>query len=103
MEFWIQIIASIVVSAIASSGLWAYVQKKMDKKDAKTQLLVGIAHDRIIWLGMAYIDRGYITQDEYENLIRYLYEPYAALGGNGSAKRIVNEVNKLPIHKSVVE
>lgn len=103
MEFWIQIIASIVVSAIASSGLWAYVQKKMDKKDAKTQLLVGIAHDRIIWLGMAYIERGYITQDEYENLIRYLYEPYAALGGNGSAKRIVNEVNKLPIHKSVVE
>lgn len=103
MEFWIQIIASIVVSAIASSGLWAYVQKKMDKKDAKTQLLVGIAHDRIIWLGMAYIERGYITKDEYENLIRYLYEPYAALGGNGSAKRIVNEVNKLPIHKSVVE
>lgn len=103
MEFWIQIIASIVISAIASSGLWAYVQKKMDKKDAKTQLLVGIAHDRIIWLGMAYIERGYITKDEYENLIRYLYEPYAALGGNGSAKRIVNEVNKLPIHKSVVE
>lgn len=103
MEFWIQIIASIVVSAIASSGLWAYVQKKMDKKDAKTQLLVGMAHDRIIWLGMAYIERGYITQDEYENLITYLYEPYAAMGGNGSAKRIVNEVNKLPIHKSVVE
>lgn len=103
MEFWIQIIASIVVSAIASSGLWAYVQKKMDKKDAKTQLLVGIAHDRIIWLGMTYIERGYITQDEYENLIRYLYEPYAAMGGNGSAKRIVNEVNKLPIHKSVIE
>lgn len=103
MEFWIQIIASIVISAIASSGLWAFIQKKMDKKDAKTQLLVGMAHDRIIWLGMTYIERGHITQDEYENLIRYLYEPYAALGGNGSAKRIVNEVNKLPIHKSVVE
>lgn len=103
MEFWIQIIASIVISAIASSGLWAFIQKKMDKKDAKTQLLVGMAHDRIIWLGMSYIERGHITQDEYENLIRYLYEPYAALGGNGSAKRIVNEVNKLPIHKSVVE
>lgn len=103
MEFWIQIIASIVISAIASSGLWAFIQKKMDKKDAKTQLLVGIAHDRIICLGMTYIERGHITQDEYENLIRYLYEPYAALVENGSAKRIINEVNKLPIHKSVVE
>lgn len=103
MEFWIQIIASIVISAIASSGLWAFIQKKMDKKDAKTQLLVGMAHDRIICLGMTYIERGHITQDEYENLIRYLYEPYAALVENGSAKRIVNEVNKLPIYKSVVE
>lgn len=103
MEFWIQIIASIVISAIASSGLWAFIQKKMDKKDAKTQLLVGIAHDRIICLGMTYIERGHITQDEYENLIRYLYEPYAALVENGSAKRIINEINKLPIHKSAVE
>lgn len=100
MEFWVQILASIIVSAIASSGLWAFVQKKMDKKDAKTQMLVGLAHDRITYLGMKYIENGYITQDEYENLVIYLYEPYAAMGGNGSAKRVVDEVNKLPIHKS---
>lgn len=45
--------------------------------------------------------RGYITQDEYENLRVYLYEPYAKLGGNGSAKRIMQEVDRLPIHKFV--
>ena len=28
------------------------------------------------------------------------YKPYEKLGGNGSAKRIMTEVNKLPIHKS---
>lgn len=63
-------------------------------------MLIGLAHDRIVYLGMQYIERGYITQDEYENLYEYLYKPYEKLGGNGSAKRIMTEVNKLPIHKS---
>ena len=48
---------------------------------------------------MSYIDRGCVTQDEYENLRVYLYEPYERMGGNGSAKRIMQEVDKLPIHK----
>lgn len=47
-----------------------------------------------------YIERGWITQDEYENLNDYLYKPYEKMGGNGSAQKIMLEVNKLPIHKS---
>lgn len=60
-------------------------------------MLLGLAHDRIMSLGMEYINRGYITHDEYENLRRYLFEPYEALGGNGSAGRVMQEVDKLPI------
>ena len=63
-------------------------------------MLVGLAHDRILYLGMIYVERGYITQDEYENLHDYLYVPYEKMGGNGSAKRVMNEVDKLPIKKS---
>ena len=63
-------------------------------------MLIGLAHDRIVWLGMQYVDRGWITQDEYENLYEYLYKPYEKMGGNGSAKRIMQAVNNLPIHKS---
>lgn len=59
----------------------------------------GLAHDRIVHLGMAYVERGYITQDEYENLRVYLYEPYEKMGGNGSARRVMLEVDKLPVHK----
>lgn len=40
------------------------------------------------------------TRDEYENLNDYLYEPYAAAGGNGSAKRVMEEVKKLPLHNN---
>lgn len=70
------------------------------QNNLETQMLIGLAHDRIIYLGMVYIERGYITQDEYENLYEYLYKPYEKLGGNGSAKRIMTEVDQLAIHKS---
>ena len=102
MEPWIQMIITIVCSVIASSGFWAYITRYTELligKDIKTELLIGLAHDRIIYLGMAYIERGYVTQDEYENLYDYLYKPYKKMGGNGSAERVMNEVNKLPIRK----
>ena len=74
----------------------------MEKKDVKTQMLIGLAHDRIISLGLSYIERGYITSDEYENLVDYLYKPYEAMGGNGTAKKIVDEVKKLEIRHNNV-
>lgn len=100
METWIQMVVTIACSVIASSGFWAYVQKRHDSKDVKSQMLIGLAHDRIIFLGMSYIERGWVSQDEYENLYEYLYKPYEKMGGNGSAKRIMTEVNNLPIRKA---
>ena len=98
MESWVQMALTVVCAVIASSGFWAYIQKRSEKKDVKTQMLVGLAHDRILFLGMSYIERGSITRDEYENLYEYLYRPYEKMGGNGPAKRVMQEVNKLPIH-----
>lgn len=98
MPTWLQMVVTVVCSVMASSGFWTYVQKRTEKNDNKTKLLIGIAHDRIVWLGMQYIKRGSITKDEYENLHDYLYVPYEAEGGNGSAKRIMDEVKRLPIH-----
>lgn len=97
MDSWIQMALTIVCAVIASSGFWAYISKRYEKKDVKTRMLVGLAHDRILFLGMRYVERGYISSDEYENLYEYLYRPYEKMGGNGSAKRIMQEVNKLPI------
>lgn len=96
----VEVILLIVSSILASSGMWAFLSKKLDKKDIKVEMLIGLAHDRIMFLGMSYVERGYITQDEYENLYDYLYKPYEKLGGNGSAKRVMAEVEKLPIRKN---
>lgn len=90
---------TILVSVLASSGVWAVVMKVMDKKDVRTQMLIGLGHDRIMYLGNSYIARGYITSEEYENLVDYLYRPYELMGGNGSAKRVIDEVKKLPLNR----
>lgn len=99
MEIVVQAIVTVVCSVLASSGLWAFLDKHSAKKDVKVDMLIGLAHDRILYLGMSYLERGdWITGDEYENLHDYLYTPYIELGGNGSARRVMLEVdNKLKI------
>ena len=97
MEIWTQVAVPLIVALLTSSGLWALVSQQEDQNNEERKMLVGLAHDRIIHLGMVYIERGYVTQDEYENLQVYLYEPYEKMGGNGSARRVMEEVRKLPI------
>lgn len=97
MDPFVQTLVSVFCAVVASSGFWAFLQKRHDKKDAKSELLIGLAHDRIVYLCMKHIERGWITQDEYENLRTYLFEPYEKNGGNGSAKRLMTEVDRLPI------
>lgn len=97
MDSYIQTILTVVCSVLACSGFWTWMQRRSDKKDAMKNLMIGIAHDRIMQASMFYINRGYITKDEYENLMVYLYEPYKALGGNGSAKHMIQEVDKLEV------
>lgn len=79
-----------------SSGIWAYIQRKTQINTAQTRLLMGLAYDKIITIGMAYIQRGSISKDEYEEYLKYLVEPYKEMGGNGVANRIANEVGSLP-------
>ena len=83
-----------VLTALTSSGACSIIlyliQRHALEKD-KSSAAEKLQSDMLM--------RGYITQDEYENLHEYLYKPYAALGGNGTAKRIMAEVEKLPLHK----
>lgn len=91
-----QVILTIVTALLASSGLWAFLGKKLERNNSERELLVGIGHVELVFFGMQYIERGWITRDEYETL-QELYKPYVKLGGNGSGKKIMNEVEQLPI------
>ena len=99
--------SEIILAILGSNGLFTLIQffisrhdksKKADAdmQKAQSRMLMGLAHDRIMYLGNYYIQRGYITDSEYEDLNKYLYEPYQALNGNGTAKKKMEEVRKLP-------
>lgn len=96
MQHFIEMAVTIICAVFASSGFWAVLEKIRERKDAKTQMILGLGHDRIIQLCKYHIEQGYISPDDYENLHDYLYKPYEAMGGNGSAKRLMEEVKKLP-------
>jgi len=81
----------------ASGGFWIYLKKRFETNDSSNKLLLGLAHYKIVELGVHYIDKGFVTKDEYDDLIRYFYDPYVALGGNGSVERIMRLVQRLPL------
>lgn len=92
----------IIAAALASSGLWSLIMfaiRKKDEKSPENKMLRGLAHDRICFLAEQYIERGYVTRDEFENLHDYLYLPYLELGGNGTAKRLMDAVSQLPVRR----
>jgi hypothetical protein len=94
---WLVILIAVLTSFAASSGFWAYLASRRQGNNATTRLLMGLAHDKITSNGLHFIQRGYITNDEFEDLRKYLYEPYLELGGNGSVERIMQEISKLPL------
>ena len=94
---WVDVLVTVFVTVFASNGFWVILQKKFDRNSTEKKLLAGLAHDRIIYVGEEFIARGWITYDEYEDFMKYLYMPYAEYGGNGVAERISDEVKKLPL------
>ena len=94
-------IISIIAAVFASTGFWAFITAvfnwKHDVQDASSNMLMGLGHDRIIYLAECYIERGWITRDEFENIHDYLYKPYRKLKGNGTAEKLMEDVKKLPI------
>lgn len=92
-------IITITVAVATSSGFWAFFTKRADKKSNSTRLLIGLAHQKIISLGMHYMERGWISKDEYQEFVKHLYNPYKELGGNGLAEKVVHDIQNLPFYK----
>jgi len=96
---WYEIAFTVLGSILASNGLWGLVAKVTEKKSDRNKLLMGLAYSEIINRSERYIERGYISSDEYHELDHYLYQPYKKMGGNGTAMRLMQIVEKLPSQK----
>lgn len=86
-------IVTIFGCVMASQGFWMFVSKWLDKRSDTRKLLMALAKDRITYLGLDMIQRGVITENEYQELV-YIVEPYTALGGNGVAKKVFGDIDK---------
>jgi hypothetical protein len=95
-EVWVRVFMIIFGSTMGSTGMWSFLRSRDTKRAATTRLMMGMARETITTHGKAYIERGYITVEEYDELDKYFYKPYTALGGNGTAERIMAEVSRLP-------
>lgn len=91
------IILTIIGAVFASQGFWTWLQSRNSNKSAQAKLIMGLAFAEICRKSEAYIERGEITKDEYQDLEKYLYKPYRDMGGDGTAERLMEEVQKLPI------
>lgn len=91
---------TILVTIFASSGFWTLIlaiyNNRQKAKSAETELLLGLAHDRIYELCKEILKTGDMTEQEYDNL-RHLYDPYVKLGGNGTAEKLMQQVEDMKI------
>ena len=97
-----EIIVTVIISVFASSGFWAFAlgiyEKKRKRESAEDRAIRALLHDRVFEISKQLIKRGSVSTEEYDNL-KYLYEPYQELGGNGTCQRLKAEVDKLPINE----
>lgn len=96
-------VITIIVAVFASGGFWAFLQNyllnRSKAKSAEQKLILGLAFRQIIELCDYYLQRGYIYADEYKELYHYLFEPYQASGGDGTAAKMIKGVETLPLRK----
>lgn len=100
MQQVLQLVIVAFATFLASSGgFWMYLKTRVQDKDkaeaATTRLLIGLARDRILSLGFVYLARGWVSHDEYQNLSRYLVEPYAELTSDVTVHRLMEAIETL--------
>lgn len=93
-------VIAVVLAILGSNGLWTVINNilisRKDKKSVERQAMLALLHDRLYRLCQSYIKQGYVTIDQLDNLM-YLWQPYERLGGNGTGKKLYDQVLQLPL------
>lgn len=105
---------SLIVGIFGSTGFWTYINarreknsevyKKIDDIEIKVdgyiekmqQMIMGQTYVNIVRTCEYWIQRGWVEQDDIRDLEHYMYDPYRAWGGNGTAERLFKQVCELP-------
>ena len=71
------------------------IKKIYDVMEIIKDMAMASLYDRTKYWAECYIKRGYITSDEYDDWVKYLYKPYKAGEGDGTIDRLKMEVDRL--------
>ena len=74
-----------------------YVLESNNDTNKHMDLILSSYRFRLTQLCKAYIQQGFMTNAEYEQLVEF-YKVYTGLGGNGQAKTYYERAVQLPVH-----
>ena len=74
-----------------------YVLESNNDTNKHMDLILSSYRFRLTQLCKAYIQQGFMTNTEYEQLVEF-YKVYTGLGGNGQAKTYYERAVQLPVH-----
>lgn len=86
----------LITTVLSGPGIWAWAKTLTQRNNSEDRLLLQVAKNQLVSHGRKYLNRGYITMDEYAEY-ESEYELYTNLGGNGLARRIFEQVDELPM------
>lgn len=92
-KYWVQEVLTAISGALAWLG--RKVHRWKQEQDLVKQGVLAILHDRLYQAGQYYLRKGYCSIDDRDNL-EYMFQPYKALGGNGTGEELYNRCLALP-------
>ena len=104
-------IITIIGFIFASNGFWAFLTSRSQRKKVNLEKIEqdieiqkksnkALLHDRLTEVCLVCIKRKYVTPNEMDN-VEYMFKPYEELGGNGTVKKLVKDVRKLPVREDI--
>ena len=97
-QYWVQAAFGAVLAGLTGALRWIYARTKRefaDQKNIKAGVLA-LLHSELRRVCKYHISNREITIDELDN-VKYLYESYHALGGNGTGTELYTRCKSLPI------
>lgn len=102
IKYWLECLFSTVL-ALIGAGLKYVVGKVKQEHEEQQDLKDGVLallHDRLYQYAEYLLAKDWLTTEDVENL-EYLYQSYAALGGNGTGELLYKACKKKFEHQGV--
>ena len=97
MEIILAILGSSALAAVIS-GIFGLLVSRQHKENGVAAGVRILLYERIKFLGTRYVEKGYVSNDDYEDLLKMHRVYHNPLKGNGFLDDIMEQVKKLPRH-----